>query len=337
MGDAISGRTSAPIESILREVAPETWSLQMPSPSEAYVSSSCVYLVKDSLGDGHLIDSGWSGPEGTRALVAALAAIEIPLDRLRTITATHVHRDHLGQAAELRDLSGARIVLSAADRYEMVAPLADIEPLIEQWGVPADGADELRSSTSYRSPHPQVSIDLEVSDGDVLPIPGREIRVIATPGHTPGSICLDDSPRNVLFTGDTVLPKIHPGIGIEGNPAALADYLRAMGALSAAYPSRLVCPGHGTSFYGLSTRVAQHLFHLARRNREVAEQLLLSPSASVWMLASKVKWSAGWAGMGELRFSALQQTAMHLAFLMANGTPMESEDPVGLPPLRFVE
>lgn len=333
MGGAVFDRAAA---YQLTEVAHDTWLLTVQSPFDAYVKSTCVYLVKDEAGDGHVIDSGWGGEAGTSVLLAALSAVGLPVERLRTITATHVHRDHLGQAAALRELSGARIVLSGADAAEMVAPMPDLEMLMNEWGVPGSAANDLRSSVTYRSPHPQVAVDLELVDGDTLPIAGRDIRVISTPGHTPGSICLDDEARNVLFTGDTVLPNIHPGIGIEGNASALDGYLRSLRNLADTVPSRLACPGHGAPFYELRTRIAQHLFHLARRNREIADQLAHDPSASVWTLASKVRWSAGWDGLGELRFNALQQTAMHRAFVAVNGHPIHAADPAGLPALRYV-
>ncbi len=61
--------------------------------------------------------------------------------------------------------------------------------------------------------------DLLVEDGDVLPIAGREVRALWTPGHTAGHLCLVDEGDGLLFTGDHVLPRINPGIGLGGRTA----------------------------------------------------------------------------------------------------------------------
>ena len=58
--------------------------------------------------------------------------------------------------------------------------------------------------------------DRLINDGDPVPVPGRDVRAVWTPGHTPGHLCLHDAAAGVLLTGDHLLPRISPNIGVLG-------------------------------------------------------------------------------------------------------------------------
>ena len=75
----------------------------------------------------------------------------------------------------------------------------------------------------FRLAEPDVLLD----DGDALDLPGRRVRVVWTPGHTPGHICLYDADHGVLLTGDHLLPRISPNIGLTPGSmdSPLASYL----------------------------------------------------------------------------------------------------------------
>ncbi len=60
--------------------------------------------------------------------------------------------------------------------------------------------------------------DRFVADGERLPIAGRDVRAIWTPGHTPGHLCLHDAAAGVLLTGDHLLPRITPNISVLQRP-----------------------------------------------------------------------------------------------------------------------
>src|SRR5690625_7938194 len=55
--------------------------------------------------------------------------------------------------------------------------------------------------------------DRELQDGTVIDLPGRDLRAVWTPGHSPGHLCLHLADGDVLFTGDHVLPRITPHVG----------------------------------------------------------------------------------------------------------------------------
>ncbi len=74
--------------------------------------------------------------------------------------------------------------------------------------------------------------DVLLEHGDSVSLAGRQLRAVWTPGHTPGHLCLHEESENLLLTGDHVLPRISPNIGLQPHPP-LAAYLRSLEFLAA--------------------------------------------------------------------------------------------------------
>ena len=184
--------------------------------------------------------------------------------------------------------------------------------------MPAAYVDEVSANIVPRSQPPGLAADVVLEHGDLLPIGGRRVRVIHTPGHTAGSICLHDEDADLLMTGDHVLPIVNPGLGLGGflpgdDPLGLAldSYARV-----AQYDDAEVLPGHGARFHGVATRATQIAERHRRRSAEIGALAGADPAASVWQIASRVNWTGGWDALaGFLRLSALSQTEMHLRHL----------------------
>ncbi|WIX85424.1 MBL fold metallo-hydrolase [Amycolatopsis sp. DG1A-15b] len=109
--------------------------------------------------------------------------------KLAAIVCTHAHNDHVNAAPELAAATGAPILLHPDDRVV--------------WNLT----------------HPDRAPDGELADGQVLTVAGTELRVIHTPGHAPGAVCLYAAELGVLFTGDTLF---HGGPGATGR--SYSDY-----------------------------------------------------------------------------------------------------------------
>lgn len=309
----------------LESVAPGTWSVGMPMPG-GHIPFSALYLIEDETRGLHVIDPGWGSDENWQVLGAALAQLGRNAGDVRTITVTHLHQDHLGMADRLRAASGAPVVMhrfeqQAKDGMAGGVPAEAAAHEIEGWGVPGERRGELDLRAISSAAPPSADADLLVDDGDLLPIPGRELEVLLTPGHTPGHICLRDAQHRLIFTGDHVLPTIYSGLGLGGRTEtnAMADYLGSL-ARVALFDDHEVCPGHGYRFFGLAERCRQISEHHLRRTREVLAALDERPDASVWGIASGLTWTAGWEKLsGFYLLSALSQTAMHLDFVRSGG------------------
>lgn len=294
----------------LEQVREELWSVALPTgfppPHVAYTLS---YLIRDAHGDVHLIDTCADTEQAWQVLTGALAAIGSTVDRVASVTVTHLHLDHLGMAGRLRAASGAPVALGRVDQESLDATAAPRDRA-EEWGVPPERRAELAAGPL---PLSGFRADRMLDDGQQLPIPGHEVVVVHTPGHTSGHLALSLPQQGALITGDHLLPEIFPGIGLDDrddrNP--IGDYLASLTRMLQ-FADAEALPAHGYRFERIAERVAETAAHHRRRTAEVAAARAARPGASVWELASQLSWTLGWHGLrdGNLR-SALRQTAWH--------------------------
>ena len=320
--DAERRAWEAGLLSAAQEIGDGLWSIPVAIPEGTLPGTLAYALIGD---DGvHLIDPGWDAPENLDRIERAVAAAGCSLSDVRTVVVTHHHPDHLGIAARLRSLTGARLVMSDAERriLSAVTDLSARDPeayraTLRRWGVPEERHDELVASFARPSLTGDVEPDLLVADGDVLELGGRRLEVIGTPGHTGGHICLVDRDARLLFTGDHVLPRIYSGVGIGvlDGTEPMGDLLVSLDRL-AAFDDCTVLPGHEFRFTGLGARRQQIAAHHLRRTGEVAALAAELDDSSVWTYASRLTWTSGWHGLdGFWLHSALRQTEMHLGLV----------------------
>jgi len=305
-------------------VAPGTWSIPVPAEG-ATIRYTNVYVLECA--DGlTLIDSGWDGDTAWGVLTAGLGQIGFEVRDVRRILVTHAHRDHYGAASRIRASSGAvigmhreearlledRIGPDLVSRSEMLAWLVG-------HGVPNADAPELLPRTlsgeAFDAPLP----DVHLEDGDLVESPGRRVRAVWTPGHTPGHLCFVDEDRQILFSGDHVLPRITTNVSLRLGHAAdpLGDFLASLDTLIARHAVvEEVLPAHEYRFKGLSARVEQLRAHHDLRLREVLSELSVTAGATGWELSSRLTWSRGWERIPpNLRRLALGETLAHLTLL----------------------
>lgn len=308
----------------VEQVRPGIWTFAVPFRF-GVPDATLVYAVEGSDGSLALIDPGWSADGGLDEVRAALSAIGRSLDDVSLVAVTHLHADHLGAAAAIRRATGARVAMhglevEALDRERADAVQNDAD--IATWGLPPDLHDGVVAAWGSgrriglgRSEAPYA--DLLLADGDVLPIPGRTIRTLWTPGHTAGHLCFVDEADGLLFTGDHVLPRINSGIGLGGRTATnpLGDYLASLGRLDV-YAGLEVCPGHEYRFTDVVARARTLTRHREERSRHVAEALDVLDRPTLFEVAARVPFSGGIESMtGFLLASALTQTAFHAELL----------------------
>ena len=122
---------------------------------------------------------------------------------------THAHPDHVQGAAELRRRTGARILIHADDSAWLTAGRVPTEGRSGTLGHLVDRLPKLHWTP--------FSADETISDGEL--IEGSDgLRVVHTPGHSPGHIALYHEPSGTAFVGDAVFNRGELALG----PAALA-------------------------------------------------------------------------------------------------------------------
>jgi glyoxylase-like metal-dependent hydrolase (beta-lactamase superfamily II) len=254
---------------------------------------------------------------------------------------THIHPDHHGLSGRLREASGAWIAMHPAEEAMLTALRprnADTRRADLAWlarcGVPDDVAAGLAVNDDVLAAvRAMAKPDLLLGHGDLVPLPGRQVRAVWTPGHTPGHLCLHEETDGLLLTGDHVLPRISPNIGLQsslGEPP-LAAYLRSL-ELIAAYDEAEALPAHEYRFHGLADRVRMLLAHHERRCDEVIAILARDGPATVWQVTQELSWSRGWSSVtGFMRRAALAEAGAHLRHLADAGRVAITAAEVGEP------
>jgi glyoxylase-like metal-dependent hydrolase (beta-lactamase superfamily II) len=135
--------------------------------------------------------------------------------RLVAIVCTHAHDDHVRVAPELRERTGAPILLHPAEW-----PLWELTHGSDVWW------------------------NIDLADGARIEVADSAIEVLHTPGHAPGAVCLHVPELNCVFTGDTLF---NGGPGATGRSYSDADLIveSIRSKLFALPPSTVVHTGHG--------------------------------------------------------------------------------------------
>ena len=310
----------------VEEVRPGVWSIPVPFIGNPMRYTLSYLLVGD--GEAALVDPGWDSDEGWDSLTAGLAAAGVAPPQITVIVVTHFHPDHLGMAARLRAASGAPVALGEHEplpaqwRGDPARFVAEDREQFVAWGVPADFLDEVSFQPDTWAQMTQVAEpQFRLADGDLLPVAGITVRVLSTPGHTPGHICLVDEANQLILTGDHVLPRITPHVSLEAqsqlNP--LGDYFNSLEIMRAGADME-VLPAHEYRFLGLMDRAAELTEHTLERSREVIAVLGSGAATSVWEVSKELTWSRGFESLrGFTLRLALAETASHLVYLAKQG------------------
>ena len=146
------------------------------------LACNCTIVGDESSGDAIVVDGG----DGVDEVVSHLSRLGL---RATHLVHTHAHIDHIADLGRLRELTGGKGLLHPAD-----LPLYHTLPMQARW-------------IGLTHAPPVVTLDGELGDGDLLEAGPARLRVLHTPGHTPGSVCFEisgDGGEATLLTGDTL-------------------------------------------------------------------------------------------------------------------------------------
>lgn len=177
----------------------------------------CCYIIGcEKTGKGAVVDPGGSESK----ILAAVKEMGLTIDYIIT---THGHPDHVCGNRIIQEATGAKIVMHEDDAAFFFKP-------------------EIRNYFSMLGMEPSPPVDITVKDGDVIKVGDEELRVIHTPGHTPGGICLYNPPD--LLTGDTLFVG---GLGRTDFPGGSHQQLidSILSRLMTLPEETIVWPGHG--------------------------------------------------------------------------------------------
>jgi glyoxylase-like metal-dependent hydrolase (beta-lactamase superfamily II) len=323
------GAWSAPTEDLLgAAVAPGVWVASLGFPSPLRFSFS---YVLETVGDLVVVDLGWNDDDAWSRFLLGLARAGKALDDVAGVVVTHAHPDHYGLAGRIREYSDAWLAMHpgelpqlAADEPAVLRRLEDLARWLSQCGAPDEELDGLRAESAELIAHfPRLAPDVELVDGVPVPGTGGSLVPLHTPGHTPGSLCFLDRAKDLVFTGDHVLPRVTPNVSKRptSDDDPLQDYLRSLRRLRGPDGERplLALPGHEWGFGELGDRVTEIDLHHQDRLQEIREAVQQG-SSTVWGVAQVVHWSRPFGTLApRARRSALGETHSHLYRLWQSG------------------
>lgn len=181
------------------------------------MEANCYILYNPDKKEGLIIDPG---AEGSRLI----KFIEQEKISIKYIINTHGHPDHIGANRKVKEYTNAPILIHQYDA-----------PMLTRSGSVLSLIFPLESSSP--------AADTFVKDGDLIECAGMKLKVLHTPGHTPGgiSLLLDDS----IFTGDTLFSGSVGRFDLPGGSEEVL--LNSIKKILSLDENLIIYPGHGPS------------------------------------------------------------------------------------------
>jgi glyoxylase-like metal-dependent hydrolase (beta-lactamase superfamily II) len=294
---------------------PGSWAIPIPVQASRIRYGFAHVLAGDA--GLTVIDPGWDSPAAWAALESGLALIGARASDVTEILVTHGHPDHDGLTQRLRTASGACVSRHDADRPGAAGAGRQARAdLLRAMGVTSHNEPALAAGDERRA-----AADRRLADGDVVPAGGRLLRVIATPGHTPGHLCFLDADERTLYAGDHLLPTINPNVWATspGPDDPVAAYLSSLDRIERLDVDRVAC-AHQYHFRGAAQRSRALSAHHRGRLELLLDAVARQPDRTCWELTRLLPWSTAFADMSpRVRQYATRATMAHLVHLERTG------------------
>ena len=295
-------------------------------PTPFYVGDVNVYLVnEDPL---TLIDVGPKTDDAYRTLIEKLGRVGVRLSDIRRIVLTHAHEDHCGLAKRVRDeAKDAEIFVHQWETGHLFGRLSREQhrDLLLRSGVPLAVFEDMRSL------YQEISLLTDsLEDGDYnlledeseLEFSAGTLRVLHTPGHTPGSCSFVREADRTLICGDCVLKRITPNPIVSPDPIdpsrrfpSLGEYLVSLARLREFRPT-LSYGGHGEPVTDFEEIFHRYVRSIDERQRRVMS-LVPSEGVTAFEIASKLFPTS--FDHDVHRFLAISEAIAHLDYAEKEG------------------
>jgi len=312
---------------MLTKIAENIYRKVVPLPNNPLREiNSYIILGEKSL----VIDTGFNRPECEEALQSAFDELGITDTDLFI---THLHSDHCGLVPKFAsqgstvysgETDGELINFEVGNLYWRI-----LDDLFIKYGFPKATFGRNTDIHPGRKYCHEKRIDFKyVEEGDVLNYGGYELKVVATPGHTPGHMCLYDAEKKILFCGDHILGTITPNICIEissDNP--LKDYIESLKKIDK-LDVEVLLTAHGTPVENMHERIAELLKHHEDRLAEV-EFILGDQWKTSYECARDMTWEIECRNWEEFpapqKWFATGEAISHLQYLYSQGRVIREE------------
>jgi len=278
------------------------------------------YLIKGE-GRSLLVDTGLNSPEGKEAQLKAMKELGIEWSEVDFFI-THVHGDHSGLVYALAHRD-SRVYCTKTDADCIKSTLNEpdywkaLDDIYIQHGYPPQ---EMRSPrNTVRSYFSGSDICFTyIQDGDMIGIGEFNLICIATPGHSPGHMCLYEPKHKFLLGGDHILNAISPNIGVWlDTDDSLGQYLISLDRVDSMDIS-IILPGHRGLITDYHRRIAELKHHHENRLGEILD-ILKEEIMNAYQIASRMHWDAKYDSWDEFpsyqKWFATGEVIAHLDYL----------------------
>jgi len=295
-------------------------------PTTFYVGDVNVYLIKDE--PLTLIDVGPKTKEASEVLRGKLRQNGVGFADIRRIVLTHAHVDHCGLAKQVRDEArNAEIFVhkwESGHLFERTAR-AEQQNLMNRAGVPPEVFRKIQNcfdAVGLLTDSLDKSEFSELKDETELEFSGGILKVLHTPGHTPGSCSFFREANRTLIAGDCVLKRITPNPIVSPDPIdknkrfkSLAEYLVSLAKIRSCSPT-LIYGGHGEPLDDFEEIFHRYVRSIDGRQKQVIE-LVSNDGTTAWDAANKLFPQA--IDKDVHRFLAISEAVAHLDYAETEG------------------
>jgi len=297
----------------------------------------CIYIF-DVNGQKFMIDSGFNMLAWKKRFLQALEEINLNLKEIDYCLVTHEHLDHSGLVKYFKRINPNMQIMmhEITDESLHFGSDEDYAEIMEQNALKV--AEEVISYGMNKSQimrllkgflvWPKIvrysKPDRILNDDDELHFKSTTLKIIQTPGHSLGHICVFDTQKKYLFSGDHILSRITPHVGIyhistlinekRAPPNILESYLKSLDKILQLNP-KLIFPAHQDIIENPHERIIQIQKHHHSRFNEIRKTINTKPLTPFEI--SKIHFGSDLDDINT--YLALNEVLSHLIYLEQQG------------------
>ncbi len=295
-------------------------------PTPFYVGAVNVYLIKED--PLTLIDVGPKTEDAANALRDKLRQNGVQISDIKRIVLTHAHEDHCGLAKQVRDgAKDAEIFVHNWETGHLFGRLAreEHQNLMTRAGVPMEVFRQIQAiykDVALLTDALKEGEFSELKDEMELEFASGILKVLHTPGHTPGSCSFLREANRTLIVGDTILKRITPNPILSPDPInpqkrfkSLAEYLVSLARIRSISPT-LIFGGHGEPIHDFEEIFYRYIRSIDERQRNIID-LISKDGITAFDVAQKLFPNA--IGQDIHGFLAISESIAHLDYAEMEG------------------